>query len=181
MRDIKLGTTFYHFFSTRRFDTGVPITLASGALSVFEEQDATPITSGVSVDLDRNSVAGLHQATVVATTGNGYVAGRTYCIYISTGTVNSVSAVGEIVGQFTVEGQLSSSTIDELGVGVPPANPTEREAIMLPYMALRNKCDTSTSGTDTFEIHNDADVRIAQKLLTDSGGDYSEAKMITGA
>ena len=45
-------------------------------------------------------------------------------------------------------------------------------------MMARNKIDI----TSTFkEIHNDAGTRIAQKLLTDDGSDYSEAKMTSGA
>jgi hypothetical protein len=52
---------------------------------------------------------------------------------------------------------------------------------MLLYMSLRNKVDVATVATDTLEIHNDAGTRIAQKLLTDDGTDYSEAKMISGA
>lgn len=73
------------------------------------------------------------------------------------------------------------TTIAELSQGVPATNPTMRTAIMLQYMALRNKLDVATSGTDTLEIHNNAGTRIAQKLLTDDGADYSEAKMTSGA
>jgi len=69
------------------------------------------------------------------------------------------------------------TAIAELGVGVPSATPSLRDAAMLVYMALRNKVDVATNGTDTMEIHNDAGTKIAEKLLTDSAGDYSEAKM----
>ena len=79
-----------------------------------------------------------------------------------------------------VDGALDTS-IAELGQGVPTATPNLRTLGMLLYMALRNKLDVATSGTDTLEIHNSAGTRITQKLLTDSGGDYSEAKMISGA
>lgn len=104
MRDIKLEDTFYHNFSSRAFATGIPTVLSgTPALSVIEENNATPITAGVSVDVDRASVVGLNQATIVATTGNGYEAGKSYAIYISTGTVGGVSVVGEVVGSFTVQ------------------------------------------------------------------------------
>ena len=73
------------------------------------------------------------------------------------------------------------TVIPELSQGVPTATPNVRTALMLMYMALRNKTDVATSGTDTLEIHNDAGTRIAQKLLTDDGSDYSEAKMTSGA
>ena len=73
------------------------------------------------------------------------------------------------------------TTIAELSQGVPATTPTVRTALMLMYMALRNKLDVATSGTDTLEVHNNAGTRIAQKLLTDDGSDYSEAKMTSGA
>ena len=103
MRDITLGDTFYHDFTTRQFSDGVPTALlGSPVLSVLEGNNATPITAGVSVSVSRASVAGLNEATIIATGGNGYEAGKSYSIYISTGTVGGVSVVGEVVGHFTV-------------------------------------------------------------------------------
>lgn len=104
MRDITLEDTFRHHFTTRQFSDGVPTTLSGiPVLSVLEENNATPITAGVSVSVDRASVAGLNEATIVATAANGYETGKTYAIYISTGTVGGVSVVGEVIGEFTIE------------------------------------------------------------------------------
>ena len=80
-----------------------------------------------------------------------------------------------------VDTALGTTTIAELSQGVPAKNPTVLTALMLMYMALRNKTDVATVATDTLEIHNDAGTRIAQKLLSDDGADYSEAKMTSGA
>lgn len=103
MRDIPLESTIYMDFTTRAFTTGVPTTLAgTPVLSVLEENNATPITAGVSVSVDRASVAGLNMAGIVATAANGYENGKGYSIYISTGTVGGVSVIGEVVGQFTI-------------------------------------------------------------------------------
>ncbi|MCK5609426.1 hypothetical protein KAR91_46565 [Candidatus Pacearchaeota archaeon] len=103
MRDITLEDTFYIDFTTRAFATGIPTTLTgTPVLSVLEENNATPITAGVSVSVDRASVTGLNMATIVATAANGYENGKGYSLYISTGTVDSVSVVGEVVGQFTI-------------------------------------------------------------------------------
>jgi hypothetical protein len=111
MRDITLEDTIYLNFTTRAFSTGVPTTLAgTPVLSVLESNNATPITAGVSVSVDRASVTGLNQATVVATAANGYEVGKSYSLYISTGTVGGVSVVGEVVGQFTI--QTSAAAVD---------------------------------------------------------------------
>ena len=111
MRDITLGETFYPFFTTRAFATGVPGTLSgTPVLSVLEENNITPITAGVSVQVDRASVVGLNQAPIVATGANGYEVGKSYAIYISTGTVGGSSVVGEVVGEFTI--QASAAAVD---------------------------------------------------------------------
>ena len=72
---------------------------------------------------------------------------------------------------------MNVDTIPELSVGIPAATPTHREAIMLMYMALRNKIDISNT---IMEVHNDAGVIIATKALTESAGVFSEAEMISG-
>ena len=111
MRDITLEDTFYDFFTTRTFTTGVPGTLGgTPVLSVLEENNATPITAGVSVQVDRASVTGLNQFTIVATAANGYASGSSYAVYISTGTVGGVSVVGEVIARFTIEA--SAAAVD---------------------------------------------------------------------
>lgn len=69
------------------------------------------------------------------------------------------------------------TAISELGVAAPTATPTVRTGLMLLYMALRNQLIVQTSGTDALEIYNDADTKIAAKLLSDDGSDYTEAQM----
>ena len=71
----------------------------------------------------------------------------------------------------------SGAVIPELAVAAPPATPTPREAVMLPYMGMRNKLDVTTA---IKRIHNDAGTILATKALTDDGSTYSEAEMISG-
>jgi len=118
MRDITLGETITFGFTTRAFATGVPTSLlGTPVLSVKEGANDTPITAGVSLDVDTcaTPVTGLNEGTIIATSGNGYEAGKSYFAYISTGTVGGVSVVGEIVEQFTVQ---ASAAFTRLG---PPA------------------------------------------------------------
>jgi len=69
------------------------------------------------------------------------------------------------------------TAISELGVAAPTATPTIRTGLMLLYMCMRNKLVVQTSGTDALEIYNNAGTKIATKLLTDDGSDYTEAEM----
>lgn len=74
------------------------------------------------------------------------------------------------------------TAISELSQAQPATTPTLRTALMLLYMALRNRLDVQTAGDpDTLEVYNDAGTKIAQKTITDDGSDYSEAKMVSGA
>lgn len=68
---------------------------------------------------------------------------------------------------------ISSVALAELAAD-PGATPTERQALMLLYMALRNKIDVTNSAK---EIHNNANSVILTKTLTDDGTTYSESKM----
>jgi len=69
------------------------------------------------------------------------------------------------------------AALSELSVGIPAATPRPDQAMMLLYMALRNKLDV----TETIkEVHNNAGTIIATKALTDDGTTYSEAEMISG-
>jgi hypothetical protein len=73
------------------------------------------------------------------------------------------------------------TAIAELSQGQPAATPTIRTGLMLLYMMARNQLIVQTSATVALEIYNDAGTKIAKKLLTDDGSDYTEAKMTTGA
>jgi len=68
------------------------------------------------------------------------------------------------------------TAIAELGVAAPSATPSVRAGLMLLYMTLRNKLVVQTSGTDAIEIHDSAGTKIASKLISDDGDDYTEAK-----
>lgn len=67
----------------------------------------------------------------------------------------------------------SGAALAEL-TGVPSATPTPRNALMLIFMALRNKLTTTSSAKTIF---NDAGSSIASKALSDDGTTYTEAKL----
>jgi hypothetical protein len=103
LRDITLAETIYVFFTTRAFATGIPTVLAgSPVVSAYENNSATQITAGITLGVSHDSVAGLNLLTIVATGANGFEASKDYTLVITTGTVDSVSVVGEVVGEFTI-------------------------------------------------------------------------------
>jgi hypothetical protein len=101
--DYPLGETIDFLFTTRRFSTGAPDTLSAATIAVYEDGTATPIQTSIAVTEDFNSIVGLNAFQIAATSGNGYDSGSSYHLVIEAGTVDSVSVVGEVVGNFTIE------------------------------------------------------------------------------
>lgn len=116
---VPLGDTYYFKFTTRAFSTGAPTTLSgTPVISVYEENNLTQITAGITLTADYDSVTGLNDVAIVATSGNGYEVGKYYDAVITTGTVDSVSVVGETVGHFRV------MPAEDAGAGIPDVNIT---------------------------------------------------------
>lgn len=106
MRDYALGTTFDLKFTTRRFSTGAPYTLAgTPSVAAYPDNSTTEITAGITLTTDFDTRAGVNNVRVVATSGNGYAAGSNYALVITAGTVDGVSVVGEVIGEFSLEAQ----------------------------------------------------------------------------
>lgn len=102
--DFRLGDTLDIKFTTRRFSTGAPYTLAgSPVISAYVGNGTTEITAGITLTVDFDSRTGLNNVRVVATSGNGFATATNVSLVITTGTVDSVSVVGEVVGTFSIE------------------------------------------------------------------------------
>lgn len=117
--DFQLEDTIYIPFTTRAFATGIPTVLA-GTPVVTGHRDAnlTQFTTGITLAVDFDDIVGLNMITIVATAANAYAAGETYTLYLSAGTVSSVSVVGEVVGHFTLDASSASKVIGAAGAGL---------------------------------------------------------------
>ena len=122
--DIRLGDTIDVKFTTRSFSTGAPTTLAgTPVISAYPGNSTTQITAGITLTVDFDTVTGLHNVRVVASSGNGYATATNYYLVITTGTVGGVSVVGEVVGSFSIEARsalmptTAARTIDVTATG----------------------------------------------------------------
>jgi hypothetical protein len=103
MRKVPLGSTFYFAYGSRAFATGIPEAVASGDLSAIELDGTNAVIDTGITTAAHGSLAAVNIGTCIATTANGYEAGKTYAVVLDTGTVDSVSAVGEVVYEFQIE------------------------------------------------------------------------------
>lgn len=102
--DFDAGSTLYFKFTTFRPSTGAPFTLAgTPAISVYKDASTTQSTGGVTLTADFDAVTGLnHVAIDTSADGTFYSVGSFFDVVVTTGTVDSVSAVGVVVGRFTL-------------------------------------------------------------------------------
>ena len=100
--DFDTSSVVYFKFTTFRPSTGAPFTLAgTPALSVYKDNSTTQTTTGVTLTVDFDGVTGLNHVAI-DTSDAFYAAGSFFDVVITTGTVDSVSAVGVVVGRFTL-------------------------------------------------------------------------------
>lgn len=102
--DFDAGVTLHFKFTTQRPSTGAPFTLAgTPALSVYKDGGTTQSTAGITLTADFDGVTGLNHVTIdLSADGAFYAAGSQFDVVITTGTVDSVSAVGFVVGRFSI-------------------------------------------------------------------------------
>lgn len=103
MKDYPTGTTIYLKFGTQRPSTGASYALASGAVSVYKDNSTTQSTSGVTLAADFDSVTGMnHVAIDTSADGTFYSSGSDFQVVLTAGTVDSISVIGQVVGEFSL-------------------------------------------------------------------------------
>ncbi len=158
MPDYTVGDTVYKRFTTRAFATGIPTVLAgTPVVSAYEDDSVTQITAGITLGVDHDSVGGLNLLTIVATGANGYEAGKSYDLTITTGTVGGVSVVGEVVWHFTLSAEAAAVDLangtDGLG-----AIKTETAAILAGTVTNAQGADVATDVANMIDANNRVDV-----------------------
>ena len=100
--DIALEATIDIKFTTVD-GAGVPTLLAgSPVISAYIGNSITQLTAGITLTVDFDGIVGLNNVRVVATAANGYTATTNVALVITTGTVDSLSVVGYVIGSFSI-------------------------------------------------------------------------------
>jgi len=197
--DLVLGATVDVKFSTRKFSTGAPFTLAgTPVISAYPDNSTTQITAGITLTVDFDAVTGLNNVRVVASSGNGYATATNYALVITTGTVDSVSVVGEVIGSFSIGNRsiaslstqakadvnaevvdcLNVDTYAEPGQEAPPATTTLVKKIGYVYKLKRNR---KTQTATQFSLFADNGTTIDQKAtVSDDTTTFDFTELVTG-
>ena len=169
--DIRLGDTIDLKFTSRQFSTGAPFTLAgSPVISAYVGNSATEITAGITLTVDFDSRTGLNNVRVVATSGNGYATATNVDLVITTGTIDSVSVVGEVIGSFSIENRSAAmlfTAAQAEPTAVPAANATPMAKIAWLAMLARNKI--TQTATTQLVLADDGSTTVGTSAVSDNG------------
>lgn len=128
-----------NFKFTTRTTAGVPFLLAgTPVISVYKANDTTQSTAGITLSADFDSVTGLNNVLIDLSADAFYATAVDYHVVITTGTVNSVSVVGEVVGQFSIENRFMrgtdsaalASVVGALNDAAAAGDPTTNDTVM---------------------------------------------------
>ena len=103
--DFDPGTILYFKFPSVNPSTGAAFTLAgTPSLAAWKDSSVTSSTAGFTLSVDFGGITGSNHVTLdTGASASFYAAGSFFDVTIAAGTVNSVSAVGMAVAQFTLQ------------------------------------------------------------------------------
>jgi len=159
--DFDPSAVVYFKFTTQRPSTGAPFTLAgTPALSVYKDNSVTQSTTGVTLTADFDSVTGLnHVAIDTSADGTFYAAGSFFDVVITTGTVDSVSAVGFVVGRFSLRKT----------AGLKPATAGRMLVVDAAGLADANMVKAGPTGSGTAQTARDLGASVLLSAGTGTG------------
>lgn len=91
-------------FNTRQFSTGAPFALAgSPVVSVYKSNSDSQSTAGITLTNPFDSVVGMMHVKIDLSADAFYAAGEDYQVVLTAGTVDSVSVIGAVLKEFSIE------------------------------------------------------------------------------
>lgn len=148
-------------FSTHAAD-GTPTTLAgTPVVSVYKANATnTETTTGVTLDVDFDSVTGLNHVRIDTSADAFYAVANDYSVVITTGTVDSVSVVGTVLATFSIENRFNEADAVKIaGQTVTAAAPITVGAYVGTTYAIQQDASGYTKisdGTGTGQINLNA-------------------------
>jgi hypothetical protein len=171
---------------------GVPTAIVGGVFSVYVGNSTTQVTTGLTYTSGFDGVTGLNHIRIDLSADAAYVAGTDYQVVCTAGTVDSVSVVGEVVKEFTIQNTASFARLGApAGASVSAdilAVKTDTAAILVDtgtagvIVATNNdKTGYSISGTKTtLDALNDiaATAVVSSGAITTSAGAVSNVTLV---
>lgn len=180
--DIAAGATLDFKFNTAT-TSGAPITLAgTPSLVAYKANSTTQDTDGLTLSVDFDSVTGLHNVRVdTSADGTFYAAGSNIQIVLAAGTVNGISVVGYVVGEFSI----AARPVQGLASGVLTATAIASDAITAAKVAADVTTElqsglATASALSTLTGYVDTEVAAIKAKTDNLPSDPADASVVAG-
>jgi len=95
--------------------TGAPITMTSGAVSVYKESDLTQSTAGVTLTANYDSQTGMHDVTIDLSADAFYAVNKDYSVVLTAGVVDGVTVAPAVLAHFAIEKRFQEVDVVKIG------------------------------------------------------------------
>jgi hypothetical protein len=154
--------TTLNFKFTTRDGTGLPTTLAGiPVLSVYKGNDVAQSTVGITLTVDFDTVTGLNNVLIDLSSNAFYAIGQDYSVVVTTGTVDGISVVGEVVATFSIENRFEGAAdalvaikLDHL-VAVADSDDVADNSIIAKLASVTGDWSLYGDGTDSLQAIRD--------------------------
>ncbi|HDZ37846.1 MAG TPA: hypothetical protein ENH62_06120 [Marinobacter sp.] len=163
----------------------VPTVLAGApVVKVYAANETgTEVTTGITLSVDFDGVAGLNNVLVDLSSAAFYAVAKDYHVIITTGTIDSVSAIGTVIGSFSIENRFDAvdeivdavwaQAMTELG-SVPGVTGTTLAALEWLFLLARNKGDQTSTTKKLYA--DDGSTVIATSAISDDGATFTRGE-----
>lgn len=103
-------------FLTRNTSSVPTSLLGSPVISVYKSNNLTQSVAGVTLTVDFDGVTGLNNVKIDLSSDAFYATAEDYQVIITTGTVDGVSVVGEVVSSFSIENRFDVVSLSATGL-----------------------------------------------------------------
>lgn len=170
------GVIRFKFTTVDRATPGAPVAMAgSPALIVYKGNSTSGSTAGVTLTAGFASVTGLHHVQIdTSADGTFYSSGADFQVVVSAGTIDGVSAVGYVVGEFSIENRTAAMSANAVAdalldrADAIETGWTLRKTIRVIAAAVAGKVSGAGSNAPVFRNLSDTKARVS--ATTDSNG-----------
>lgn len=135
-------------FTTKNV-SAVPTTLAGiPVVSIYKTNDLVQSIAGVALTVDFDGITGLHNVLIDLSSDAFYAQGGDYQAVITTGTVNGVSVVGEVIAEFSINNRYQTP----ISVGSAAVSTPAESAVLTTGTEVNSYTDTETLNGIRHEI-----------------------------
>jgi hypothetical protein len=166
-------------FSTHKAD-GTPIALVDGVISVYKADGTSASTDGITLTADFNSKTGLNHVLIDLSSHAFYAIANDYQVVITAGTVDSISVIGIVVAQFSIENRFNEVDVTKVDGDAAAATMLKKSILTVLECAVEDSAFTPTATEFETASISDADVDglVGRTIFFNSGDRNHEPTVV---